>query len=290
MCSVLPLRRESLRAWRIAGLALRFSTAFLAIATTYSTPGSASRKASNWGWAKPPSRRTRMHTPGRKWRINCISRRRIPTAPAAAVTLPGRNTAAHRYCSASSLKLTKPHYRQVTPGVVVTVEERQLLRPVRGIVGRVQIDGHAADAAPQALSVALDHTGRKGLAQTVELLASDGVRGLRSQIAARDRIAIEQHLVNGISGQASRVVGIRIAAGDGEHALRQQLAQTMIDLASLSLVPKTSRQTTDQSVAPVGSLQQDGSAIGTAMLLIELQHGGLGKNLGEQQTLRCTIV
>jgi hypothetical protein len=26
----------------------------------------------------------------------------------AAVTLPGRNTAAHRYCSASSLKLRKP--------------------------------------------------------------------------------------------------------------------------------------------------------------------------------------
>jgi len=30
------------------------------------------------------------------------------TAPLAAVTLPGRNTAAQRYCSASSLKLTKP--------------------------------------------------------------------------------------------------------------------------------------------------------------------------------------
>ena len=31
-----------------------------------------------------------------------------PLAPTAAVTLPGRNTAAHRYCSASSLKLIKP--------------------------------------------------------------------------------------------------------------------------------------------------------------------------------------
>jgi hypothetical protein len=35
-------------------------------------------------------------------------RRRIPTAPAGAVALPGRSTAAHRYCSASSLKLTNP--------------------------------------------------------------------------------------------------------------------------------------------------------------------------------------
>jgi hypothetical protein len=41
-------------------------------------------------------------------RIKAINRRKIPTAPAAAVTLPGRSTAAHRYCSASSLKVTKP--------------------------------------------------------------------------------------------------------------------------------------------------------------------------------------
>ena len=41
----------------------------------------------------------------------------------------------------------------------------------------------------------------------------------------------------------------------------------------------------DQSVAAVSRLQQDGSAIGTAIPLIELQHGRLGENLGEQQTL-----
>ena len=102
--------RESLRTWRMAPLALRFDTAFLPIATTYSTPGSASRNASNWGCAKPPSRRSRIARSGKKVVDQLhepAQNRRIPTAPAAAVTLP-----AYRYCSASSLKLTKPITRR----------------------------------------------------------------------------------------------------------------------------------------------------------------------------------
>jgi hypothetical protein len=59
----------------------------------------------------------------------------------------------------------------------------------------------------------------------------------------------------------------------------------VVNLAGLPLVVQTSGQSLNQSVAAVSSLQQDGSAIGTAILLIELQHGGLSKNLGEQQTL-----
>jgi hypothetical protein len=91
--------------------------------------------------------------------------------------------------------------------------------------------------------------------------------------------------VNRIGTQTGRVVGVGIAAGDREHALRKKLLQRMIDLACLPLVSQASSQTVDQSVAAVGSLQQDGSAIGTRLPLIELQYGGLGKNLREQQTL-----
>ena len=40
--------------------------------------------------------------------VTLTKRRSRATAPTAAPTLPGRNTEAHRYCSASSLKLTKP--------------------------------------------------------------------------------------------------------------------------------------------------------------------------------------
>jgi hypothetical protein len=46
--------------------------------------------------------------------------------------------------------------------------------------------------------------------------------------------------VNRIPGQAGRIVGVRVAAGDREHPLRHQLAQRMIDLAGLPFVPPLS--------------------------------------------------
>jgi len=124
-----------------------------------------------------------------------------------------------------------------------------------------QMDHHAAYAMPQPLGTALDHAGRQRRAQAIEFFGVDGIlearqRGLRGRILARHRIATQQKLVNRIAAQAGGVVGVGIAAGDGEHALRQQLFQRVIDLARLPLVPQTGGQTGDQSVAPVGRLQQ----------------------------------
>jgi hypothetical protein len=64
----------------------------------------------------------------------------------------------------------------------------------------------------------------------------------------------------------------------------------MIDLAGLPLILKTGGQTSDQSVPPIGSLQQDGAAIGTTLPLVKPSHDGLGKNLWEQETLCRAIV
>jgi hypothetical protein len=44
-------------------------------------------------------------------------------------------------------------------------------------------------------------------------------------------------------------------------------------------------QPADQSVAPLGRLQQNGSAIRTALPLIELQHRWLDEKFGKQYTL-----
>jgi hypothetical protein len=96
---------------------------------------------------------------------------------------------------------------------------------------------------------------------------------------------LKQHLVNGIGPQTGRVVGVRIAAGNREHALREKLLKRRIDLACLPLVFQTTGQATDQSVTTLRRLQQDRSAIRTALPLIEMQYGGLGKNLRQQQTL-----
>ena len=65
--------------------------------------------------------------------------------------------------------------RQIAVRVVVPVEERELLLPVRGIVGVIQIDGDAAGAAPEPAALACDHdVGERGR-QPEQLAAPDGV-------------------------------------------------------------------------------------------------------------------
>jgi hypothetical protein len=65
----------------------------------------------------------------------------------------------------------------------------------------------------------------------------------------------------------------------------------MIDLARLPLVSQTVSHAGDQSITPVSRLQQQqSSAVGTALPLIELQHGRLVENIGEQPTLCRAIV
>jgi len=62
--------------------------------------------------------------------------------------------------------------------------------------------------------------------------------------------------VNRIGGQTGGIIGVRIATGNREHALRQQRFQRMIDFTGLPLILKTGSQASGQSVLPVGRLQQ----------------------------------
>jgi hypothetical protein len=72
---------------------------------------------------------------GKKWRISRSRPRRIPTAPTAAVTLPRAQHGGAQTLFWLVIEADEAHHQQVTPGVVVAVGERQLLRAVRGIVG-----------------------------------------------------------------------------------------------------------------------------------------------------------
>src|SRR6266446_4092762 len=96
--------------------------------------------------------------------------------------------------------------------------------------------------------------------------------------------------MNGIAGQAGGIVGVRVAAGNREYALRQQLAQAMINLPGLPLVPQAGGQFIQQSIATIGGLQQQSSTVGAALSLIKLGNDRLAKNSWEQQTLCCAIV
>jgi hypothetical protein len=76
--------------------------------------------------------------------------------------------------------------------------------------------------------------------------------------------------MNGITGRAGGIVGVRVAAGDREYPLRQQLAQSMIHLPGLPLVPQAGGQFIQQSIATIGGLQQQSSTVRTALALIKL--------------------
>src|ERR1039458_1408130 len=172
----------------------------------------------------------------------------------------------------------------------MSVEKRQLLRAVCGVVGRVQIDGDARSAMAQPLGMASDHAHRQELARTIEFLYPNSVLEtrqcrLRSQVETIDWIAVQKQFVNRVPGQASRVVGVRVTAGNREHALSHQLAQRMIDLARLPLVSEARGQPIHQSITAISRLQQQGSAVGTPLALIKLGHHRLAKNSWEQQTL-----
>src|ERR1700733_1086451 len=70
------------------------------------------------------------------------------------------------------VKGEKPSNRQVTPGVIVGVEERQLLRAVRRVIGWGQIDCNVANPAPEPPTVSFNHTLRQGLAHPVQIGSS----------------------------------------------------------------------------------------------------------------------
>ena len=186
----------------------------------------------------------------------------------------------------------KSQHRQVAPGVVMPVEQRQLLLAMRGIVGGVQIEGDAPHRSMQGPRVPLQHAVGQRFAHPVQFLAIHGVfkprqRRLRSQIPSLDGIASQQQFVNRIARQTVRIIGIRIAAGNAVHPLPQQLGELMINLASLPLIPQTGGHAFRQPIAPVRRLQQNGASVGTALPLVKLDHDRLGKKIGEQQTLCC---
>jgi len=91
----------------MAASTLRFNTALAARLTRYSTFGLQSRKSRTSGDAKPPSSRTRILALGKASLTRAIRRRRIPMAPTEPGAFPGRNTAATKYRSVSSLKVRK---------------------------------------------------------------------------------------------------------------------------------------------------------------------------------------
>ncbi len=161
---------------------------------------------------------------------------------------------------------------------------------MRGIVGRIEIDGNAPSMSAKTLAVTFDHATGQFHAHAIKSVRTSRVletrqRGLRGQIATRQRIAAYEQLVDRIRFQSRRIVGIRVAAGQAMNTLPQQLHQAVLDLARLTPVRQTSSHRLDQAITPIGSLQQHRAAIAGTLPLVKGQHQRPLVQIAEQQTL-----
>src|SRR5206468_1925763 len=81
--------------------------------------------------------------------------------------------------------------RQIAPAVVMAVEEGELLRAVRRVIGRIEIDRDAPGPPMEAALMAHDHTRGESAPHRVEVLPADPIfeardRGLRREWVADD--------------------------------------------------------------------------------------------------------
>ena len=118
--------------------------------------------------------------------------------------------------------------RQEAAFVVMRVEQRKLLMAVHDIDGVVDVQRDGDRRAWVARAIGVDH--RVGhahhLAQTGRILPARH-RRLRAQIITGIGQTSAGQLEAGIGAQMIEIIGILIAAGDGEHARAQNIDDTV---------------------------------------------------------------
>ena len=170
------------------------------------------------------------------------------------------------------------------------VEERELLGPVRQVVGRVQIDRDPARPPVQAAPMTLDDARCQLAAHPVEHGAARAVlesrdRGLRRQGRAGHRVPPEQQLVDGVVGQVVGIVAIGMTARDAEDPLADQVRERVPNLPRCAFVGQTPGERLDQAVHTLSRLEQDSAAVRTRVLLVERGDEGLVEQIREQNSL-----
>ena len=176
----------------------------------------------------------------------------------------------------------------------MAIEEGELLLPVGGIVGRIEVDRDAPGPAPEPRAMVLDDQVGQPEAGQIELLPphrvlEPGERRLGRQIRPREGIALEQELVHRVLGQARGVVAVGVAAGDPIDALPHQLDHLVLDLAGLPVVDQTGRQPLGDPQAVVQHLEQHRPAIRARVGLVESGDDRLPKPLDIEGHLRYTL-
>ena len=180
--------------------------------------------------------------------------------------------------------------RQITPAAIVPIEERELLGAVRLVVGRIQIDGDTPRPPVQATPMPLDDARRQLAPHPVERSPARAVleprdRRLRRQGRARQRVPVEQQLMDRVVGQVVGIVAIGMTARDAEDPLADQVLKRVPNLPRCASVGQTPGERLHHAVHPPRRREQDGTAIGTRLLAVERGDEGLGEQIGKQDSL-----
>ena len=174
----------------------------------------------------------------------------------------------------------------------MAVVEGELLLAVGRIIGRVHVDRDPPRLSAQAPAVMLQHRVGERVGHAEQIRSPNAIleareRGLRGQGLARDRVPARQQLVHGIVRDARRVVPVRVAAGDAEGPLPQQLLDLVSDLARLTPVIQAGGQPLREAELLVDGLEQQRTAVRAAVLLVELRDHGLAREELREQDRLC---
>ena len=160
--------------------------------------------------------------------------------------------------------------RQEAAFVVMSVEQRQLLMAMHDIGGVVEIEGDRLRWAGVTLAPQVHHAARHPdqRAQVGRILPSRH-RRLRVQVIAALRQPSAGQLECRVAAQIVEVVGIGVAAGDGEDTATQNVGHCVGDQGLVAVVGNDRGQHVDQAKPLVGIGEQYHAAVGTDQPTIE---------------------
>ena len=163
-------------------------------------------------------------------------------------------------------------------GVVVGVEQTQLLAAVYGVEGVVDVEHDPPRRLPERGTVEIDHRPPHGdqLANAGEVLQATD-RRLGGEIATRwERIL--GHLEHGIGAQAIGVVAVLVAGGDHLHAKADHVGEAVDDLVRRARIVKARRQALGDAQPPIHLRQRDHAAVRRQQAAVETGDHGLAAN------------
>jgi hypothetical protein len=160
--------------------------------------------------------------------------------------------------------------RQEAAGVVVGVEQRQLLPAVNRVAGVVDVQRDRGRLLREALAEQIHHHRRHPRRSHPRGHVLEPAHGrLRAQRRAALWQPARRQLEQRVIAQRITVIGILMAAGNGHHAEQQHLLNRVADPAGIAPVLHAGRQHARQAQPPVRLPQEQQAAIGGNRTAIE---------------------